>query len=56
MDDIRRESAELTEESFSELGIVHGFMGFGSALELEVREGGNDALAVFGKKMSKGLS
>ncbi len=32
MDGIRRESAELTEESFSELGVVLGNMGFGIIL------------------------
>ena len=44
MESIRWESAELAEESFSELGLVLGFMGFGFALELEVCEGGNNAL------------
>ncbi len=28
----------------TELGLVLGFMGFGSSLELELRESGNDAL------------
>ncbi len=61
-DGICRESGhgELTEESFSELGLVLGFMGFGSTLELELRDSGNDAgmpcVTVFGKEGSKGAS
>jgi hypothetical protein len=44
MESIRWESAELVEESFSELGLVLGFLGFGFALELEVCEGGKNTL------------